>query len=108
MTWDVIDEGWSNLLELCRKYHPNYTKPYKVPSTVILAEKACESIRNQIREENHPSPLKSMEQAKQDRNFSKLRSICSAIWFGMPESPKVRSEPGFFLLCDICDEYEED
>lgn len=110
MTWDVIDEGWGNLLELCRKYHPAYTKPYKVSETAMLAEHACEVVRNEIRESIHTTvgPIQQMIYARQIEDMRILKNICSEIWFGMPETPSIRAQPGFFLLCDICDEYEEE
>ena len=101
--WQEIDNNFGDLLELCRKYHPNYTQPYKVPEHMILAEKACESVRNEIRSKSdNEYPIRNMEIARSDRDVVKLQSIANEIWFGMPESPSIRKEKGFFLLCDIC------
>lgn len=108
MNWDKIEQGWPALLNLCVKFHPTYTAPYKVPQEMILAEKACENVRQQIRDSNiRPEPIKTMELARQNKDSNTLRSICNEIWFGMPESVSSRKQPGFWLLCDICEYIEE-
>lgn len=104
--WEEVDNNWGDLLNLIEKFHPAHSNPEVImlyPITASNAEKACDSIRNQI---DTKLPISIANTAKENRDGETLHRIFNETWFGAPESRDVFYEPCFGLLCDLCSEYE--
>lgn len=84
-------------------YHRDLDRPNKI--TAKAAEAACETIRQEIRQETQydTDPVTQYKQYDADA----IVSIANAVWFGMPESFESRSHPAFGIICDLAEGYEE-
>lgn len=115
---DTFNRSKNELRELVEQFHPSskaYTsaltkKTYKV--TASSAEEACKVVRKLIRKRETQNPLTTFDTLAEDPALhnKELTALLSGAWFGMPESRSVRSLPGFFELCDLCEgvDAEED
>jgi len=105
--FQLVDKHWDQLESLIEQFHPgsNNRDVHDYRITAPGAEVACELVRQQNTEF---SPLENARKFKEERDGGKLCSLFNTVWFGMPESSDVRSIPGFFVLCDLCSEWEGD
>ena len=97
----LYDDNFEQIQNLVYKYHPYYRNKHFHKITAKGAERVCEQVREQIRQENNPPNLML-------RDPIYLTRIFNQTWFGMPESLESRYEPGFNVLCDLCSEFSED
>lgn len=123
---DTFNRSKNELRELVEQFHPSSKAKVRegaptveVPAGVILlpcpitaptAEEACEVVRKQIQRTKPQNPLTIFDTLAEDPalHTKELTSLLSGAWFGMPESRSVRSLPGFFELCDLCEGVDEE
>jgi hypothetical protein len=104
--WQTVEQNRDDLIYLVKKYHPIYKNKHAIPITAQRAEHACEQIRKEIVNEYGGDPPTTMFDYYLEQQSDKIIDLLNGVWFGMPESESVRSEPGFFTLCDLCEGYE--
>lgn len=120
--WKFVDDNWNNLKNIILSYYPNQDDfpekgwPIRNDGHLAAPQQACNAIIKKLRKErpiwnckgNFEEYLNSL---KKSRNVE-LDRIFQSSWFGMPESPRVRTLPGFYIFCDLCSEsyvlYEKD
>lgn len=104
--WQLVESNYNDLFYLIGKFHPENYRIHRYNITADKAEKVCENVRNEIRSRNAFNDVHPLDRFKKlyDTRNSDLASLLSETWFGMPESSDIRSEPGFFVLCDLCSE----
>lgn len=102
----LFDDNYIQLKTLVEKFHPNrelnsqnYSED-KYPITAPAAEEMCEIWRKYVKTQNF------MELLKNGTAEQRL-TVLNEAWLGMPESMVIRSEPGFFELCELCERWEE-
>jgi len=78
------------------------------PITAGGAEAVCARIRSEIQEENSESPVLRFDAAASNADIDGLVDLLNDTWFGMPESTAVREEPGFQVLCELCEGVDEE
>ena len=113
---DTFNRSKNELRELVEQFHPSVKactsaltkKTYKV--TASSAEEACKVVRKLIRKRETQNPLTIFDTLAEDPALhnKELTSLLSGAWFGLPESRSVRSLPGFFELCDLCEGVDEE
>jgi hypothetical protein len=103
--WQTVKQNQDDLIYLVKKYHPAYKHRHDIPITAQRAEYACEHIRKEIIDKYNGDPATQFNNYI-DQQSDKILNLLNDVWFGMPESESVRSEPGFFTLCDLCEGYE--
>ena len=100
----------SALRDIVERFHPANTQPHKSDEvmdasiTAPNAERACEMVRQQIREKSFDRPEVQFDIALAKQDVATLHALLSESWFGMPESVECRNIAGFFALCDLVDE----
>ena len=114
----TFNRSKNELRDLIAQFHPSVKahtsaltkKTYKV--TASSAEEACKVVRKQIRQMESQNPITVFDTLAENPaiHIKELTSLLSGAWFGLPESSSVRSLPGFFELCDLCEgiDQEED
>lgn len=123
---DTFNRSKNELRDLVEQFHPSVKAKVivggttvEVPAGVILlpcpitaptAEEACEVVRKQIQRTKPQNPLTIFDTLAEDPALhnKELASLLNDAWFGMPESRSVRSLPGFFELCDLCEGVDEE
>ena len=123
---DTFNRSKNELRELVEQFHPSSKAKVMVgdttvevpaevtllpcPITAPTAEEACKVVREQIRQIEPQNPLTIFDTLAEDPALhnKELTSLLSGAWFGMPESRSVRSLPGFFELCDLCEGVDEE
>lgn len=103
--WKMVDDNWEDLVNLIDKFHPNCARfdPAEYPISAQRAENYCKTVREQT---DTKQPVGAAVICKEMRDAIPLITIFNETWFGVPESMASRGEPGFFVLCDCCSEYE--
>jgi len=111
--WQFVNVYWKQLESLVMEYYPNQSNfpkdgwPLPYPK-LEHPQRACNIIIKKLREEksiwqNKVSFSKYINNLKENKN-TKLAEIFENTWFGLPETPSIRSLPGFFVFCDLCSE----
>ena len=113
---DTFNRSKNELRDLVEQFHPSVKactsaltkKTYKV--TASSTEEACKVVRKLIRKRETQNPLTIFDTLAEDPALhnKELTSLLSGAWFGLPESRSVRSLPGFFELCDLCEGVDEE
>jgi hypothetical protein len=107
--WKLLESNIVDLRYLVTNFHPDAEFRHNdFPITAYLAKKACKGIRNEIRQESNITLADRFNMAFIDHNAEELIHLFNSAWFGMPESYESRREPGFFVLCDLCEGIEEE
>ena len=111
--WALVDEHWDALFDCVEAFHPTTRDPSYCNDFEITAptpERACENVRDAIREECREGMSIGMrlKRAKADRDLASLMKLMNEAWFGAPESRDVYGVDGFRLLCHLCEEPPED
>lgn len=113
--FQLIDDNKHSLIRLIDKYHPltqNRESFYEMPITARMAEKACEQIRKEIIakavDQSLKNPVLTFLNSVMNKNIGGIVTILNETWFGMPESSAIHSEPGFYVLCDLCSDFPDD
>lgn len=106
--WKLFEAHQEDLRNLVVTYHPDARYKNKFPITAMSAESACQFVRKQIRRESNITLSDRFTMAVVDHNIDTLIRLFNEAWFGMPESTEVRREPGFFVLCELCEGIEEE
>lgn len=101
--WNLVEASKEKLQRLISEFHPFYKKVHQMPITAEMAEKACENIREEIAAKQQLDPQVEFAEMLKKKD-PKIVGLFNDVWFGMPESTSVREYPGFFELCDLCDE----
>jgi len=114
--WKFVDDNWDDLKEIVLSYYPNqkqfpaegWNPTNRSENLCYSPQAACNKVISELRKEkpiwnNTDLFIKYIEGLRKDRN-KKLWEIFNDAWFGMPESPWVRSIPGFYIFCDLCSE----
>jgi hypothetical protein len=104
---EAVSEHRGKLRELIAGYHPSARKPAKetsMPITAPAAERACNEIRREIREEHPEDPLREWDRALADGDVGKIMSLLEAAWFGVPESTSCWQITGFKEAVDLMDD----
>jgi len=97
--------NYENVIQLIKKYHPRSYYIGETPEAVLpLAESVCILQRKKIRNSSEGDPVKIFQDAILKEDTKTLAKIASETWWGMPETPEVRKEPGFFDLCNLMEE----
>jgi hypothetical protein len=109
--WVLFDPNQNKMRALVEKYHPTAAQQPRglvdaEKITAPLAEAACEVVRSDIRKKATELGVARFDQAVESRNAEMLVRVLNETWFGMPETMSVRSEPGFGVLCDLCEGLE--
>jgi hypothetical protein len=115
---DTFNRSKNELRDLVEQFHPSVKahtsaltkKTYKV--TASSAEHSIRQLIRRTRQMEPQNPLTIFDVLAEDPALhnKELTSLLSGAWFGLPESRSVRSLPGFFELCDLCEgvDKEED
>lgn len=107
----TVKENQDRLLRLIHDYHPasaayrHATAP--MPITAPGAEQACETVRQEIRQEEidrSESPETRFLKAILSHDIHAVYSLLSAAWFGVPESTECWRIPGFGVAVDLLDD----
>jgi hypothetical protein len=101
--WNTVEGHRDQLLKLVDKYHPYFRIKHDHPISAPAAELACQQIRREIASETLQNPSDLFQQYLKNRDSSMVH-LLNEVWFGMPESYESRWEPGFGVLCVLCDE----
>lgn len=117
-TNNMTKEQWLNkvvenkdaLRSIIARYHPINLRGHRPEDTMDdtitapNAERACEIVRAQIRQESldHPEIQFDIAFVKQDTET--ISSLLSSAWFGIPESTGCWQIQGFGLMCDLLDD----
>lgn len=104
---EKLNANWLGLNSLIGQYHPHYRGQvsYEFLPSAPNAEKACEGIRQEIKD----SRRVDIDKAFLEQDVEKLHSILNQTWFGIPESRSLVNKLGpiFYTLCDLCEGYDE-
>lgn len=121
--WELVNNNWHYLKELVIRYYPCLKDPNKILELIGVPEDGWNVTKKdginlpqvicnyQIEEIRKKNPtwkdvdyfIEYLEKLKKNED-EKLLEIFEATWWGMPENMSVRSERGFFDLCDLCSE----
>jgi hypothetical protein len=106
----LYEDNKEDIRRLIRDWHPALnTVPHRRDRiTAPEAEQTCESIRQTIREMTTEDPLAALDRAVAARELPEAINIVNEAWFGIPESTDSRGLKGFFVLCELCSEWDED
>lgn len=103
--WLLCEQFADQLGRLVARYHPTGGRKHDLRIMAAAAEALAERERKRIRDR---SPLEdapaALREAVERRDAEAASRLLSETWWGIPENSEVRSEPGFFLLCDLCSE----
>ena len=123
IVWHMTKIKWLNkvkenadiLRDLIGIYHPINLPPHKDTEEIAShitapnAERACETVRNLIRQESMERPDIQFNIALQKEDCDTISSLLSSAWFGVPESTSCWDIRGFAVACDLLDDpIEED
>lgn len=98
------------LRNLIKSYHPVNLEwhedgdPMSSVITAPNAERACEVVRNLIRQESLNCPEIQFDIAIQKEDSDTIYSLLSAAWFGVPESTECWGINGFSIAIDLLDD----
>src|SRR6185295_10541074 len=103
--WQLLRENLGNVRQLVAAYHPGVPEDRKKGGDMTITAAGAEALCSEYREEiaqRSCLPVQRFDLAVKAGNHTELIDLGNETWFGMPESSEVRSEPGFFALCDLC------
>ncbi len=83
------------LEELIRAYHPALMTDKQLKITAPNAERACQVVRDKIKEETKYNPLEYFRVALSHNDIKKIYGILNSAWFGVPESTDCWRIEGF-------------
>ena len=108
--WKLAETNKDALRQLVIDWHPQAKGAGQKRTdgefaiTVPATEDICDKIRDDIRQESGVgNPVAAFDKALADKDGVEFAGLMQATWFGLPESVGVRSLPGFFVLCDLCE-----
>jgi len=78
------------------------------PVTARAAQDACNVICNDIEQNFEGKPVERYDEALRLGAASVILDLLNDAWFGLPESMASRSITGFFVLCDLCEGWEDE
>jgi hypothetical protein len=109
--WQVAEKNKDALRKLVADWHPQSRGAGQKRTdgefaiTAPTTEDICDKIRDDIRKESGVGdPVAAFDKALADKDGVEFAGLLQATWFGLPESQGVRSLPGFFVLCNLCEE----
>jgi hypothetical protein len=103
--WDLFNKNKEDMKRLVEKFYPLPGKKFDMTITAPGAERMCEQIRKETPQLDRVDRV--FDAAVESKDQPALEQLMSSAWFGMPESWEVRSEPGFFVLCELLEGVEE-
>lgn len=108
---EKVEENKVVLRELIADWHPaarSMKAKISMPITARAAERACETVREQIRNTEPEDPCERWDKAVAAGDLGELNSLLNAAWFGVPESSSCWSIPGFAEAVDLMEDLSEE
>lgn len=111
--WNQLNDNWDSIKSILLKYYPNQADfpedGWPLPRTSLQnPQKACNCVIKDITQTGRiwqtKSSLADHLEALRESKDIEIARIVNSTWFGLPESPSIRSTPGFFVFCDLCSE----
>lgn len=102
--WEKVESNWEVLVRLVQDWHPysvDRVKKHSMPITAPGAQASCDLAIQSLKKTG--DPVSKMTSYRNDVNAIGIIMLLQETWLGLPESTSVRSLPGFFALCDICE-----
>jgi hypothetical protein len=112
----MIKEEWIEIARKNRKklenlvanYHPVRARPNPMRITAPNAERACEIVRRNIRENFEGDPITQLNEALNIGDVTKINKLLNDAWFGVPESTDCWDIEGFAEAVDLMDDLPYD
>lgn len=121
---DYAKEHQAVLISLLDNYHPvnldkraritedsdgKFIVPQSLPITAPNAERACQSIRNEIALKTiNPAVSATFLNALEHNDINTINSLLNAAWFGVPESNSCWEIVGFREAVELMEDFPED
>ena len=105
--WKFLDENWIDLKNLITQFHPliaTNQKEFPISAPGAELQRYMAEIEIKAARESMPD----IELLRESRNTIEMFNILNETWFGIPESIDSRSLIGFFELCDLCSDLEDE
>ena len=105
----LYEKNKEMIRNLVQSWHPcvNRLAHRQDRITAKRAESVCDIFRDEIRQDNS-DPIMVLDEAVNKQDIAVAVRILNETWFGIPESHDSRSLDGFFILCDLCSEWDGD
>jgi hypothetical protein len=106
---DKVRANEQALRSLVSNYHPSSRNRSgkRMPITAPGAEAACETIREQIKQEEPINPVESFNKALNNNDPHTIYRLLDSAWFGVPESTQCWEIEGFSVAVDLLDDPPE-
>jgi hypothetical protein len=72
--------------------------------TAPAAERACEEVRQRIKDQNDSDPLERFDTALEAGDWRTVYSLLDQAWFGVPETTSCWRIDGFTQAVDLMDD----